>query len=245
MVELDQGIASGSTIVAQVIAKFTFNYGLSAAVVNRRFSFAQFVREIQARMREHTGREVPLFDPPSVHGSSRQERGSLCERDSLRDGQRDSMPATPTQRGRRKEVALGRGLSYVIASQLEPDALDEVSASVVALVGKDNALRAQKLTEQRSIENSSATRVVSGKTTPQSSPEAPLAESQSSRGMGKLLRTRSLHVELQGDSLASRDSKSPLAKPFSTNDLPSLARAPSPPLPSPLPRLPPSPAPAP
>ena len=228
---------------------------ISMAAVNRRFSFAQFVREIQARMREHTGREVPLFDPPSLHGAFRQERDSqivppcdnLRQRDSLRDGRRDGKPATP--RGHRKEVPVGRGLSsYVTASHLEPDALDGVSASIVALVGKDNALRAQKLTEQGSIENFGVARVVRGETTPpQSSPEALSVESQSSRGMGKLLRTRNLHVELQGDSpLANRDSKSgsPLGKhALSTSDLPSLARAPSPPLAPPMPPLPPSPAP--
>ena len=152
---------------------------ISIAAVNRRFSFAQFVREIQARMREHTGREVPLFDPPSLHGAFRQERDSqivppcdnLRQRDSLRDGRRDGKPATP--RGHRKEVPVGRGLSYyVTASHLEPDAFDDVSASVVALVGKDNALRAQKLTEQGSIENFGVARVARGETTPQSSPEA-------------------------------------------------------------------------
>ena len=163
---------------------------ISMAAVNRRFSFAQFVREIQARMREHTGREVPLFDPPSLHGVSRQERDNqslfvlasrqecesherdnLRQRDSLRDGRRDGKPATP--RGHRKEVPVGRGLSsYVTASHLEPDALDGVSASIVALVGKDNALRAQKLTEQGSIENFGVARVARGETTPQSSPEA-------------------------------------------------------------------------
>ena len=228
---------------------------ISMAAVNRRFSFAQFVREIQARMREHTGREVPLFDPPSLHGAFRQERDSqivppcdnLRQRDSLRDGRRDGKPTTP--RGHRKEVPVGRGLSYyVTASHLEPDAFDDVSASVVALVGKDNALRAQKLTEQGSIENFGVARVVRGETTPpQSSPEALSVESQSSRGMGKLLRTRNLHVELQGDSpLANRDSKSgsPLGKhALSTSDLPSLARAPSPPLAPPMPPLPPSPSP--
>ena len=223
---------------------------ISMAAVNRRFSFAQFVREIQARMREHTGREVPLFDPPSLHGAFRQERDSqifppcdnLRQRDSLRDGRRDGKPATP--RGHRKEVPVGRGLSsYVTASHLEPDALDGVSASIVALVGKDNALRAQKLTEQGSIENFGVARVVRGETTPpQSSPEALSVESQSSRGMGKLLRTRNLHVELQGDSPSNRAS--PLGKhALSTSDLPSLARAPSPPLAPPMPPLPPSPAP--
>ena len=206
---------------------------ISMAAVNRRFSFAQFVREIQARMREHTGREVSLFEPPSLHGASRQER------ESLRDSRRGGMPATP--RGRRMEVPLGRGLSYYVpASHLETDALDEVSASVVALVGKDNALRAQKLTEKGSIETFGAARVVRGETTPQSSPEASSVESQSSRGMGKLLRTRNLHVELQSDSLANRDGESPLAKhALSTSDLPSLARAPSPPLPPPMSPLPP------
>ena len=234
---------------------------IAMAAASRRFSFAQFVREIRARMREHLGREVPLFEPPPPHGALRQER------ESVRDGRgRDSKPATPRGRGR-KEALLGRGLSfYVSASHVEPDALEEVSASVVALVGKDNALRAlsaKKLTEhgrgQGRVEDFGVARVVRGETPPQSSPEArPLdpsrsvsppqsspVESVSSREMGKLLRTRSMHVELQSDPLAvDWESESPLAKhALSTSDLPSMARAPSPPLPPPMSPLPPEPAP--
>jgi len=234
---------------------------IAMAAASRRFSFAQFVREIRARMREHLGREVPLFEPPPPHGALRQER------ESVRDGRgRDSKPATPRGRGR-KEALLGRGLSfYVTASHVEPDALEEVSASVVALVGKDNALRAlsaKKLTEhgrgQGRVEDFGVARVVRGETPPQSSPEArPLdpsrsvsppqsspVESVSSREMGKLLRTRSMHVELQSDPLAvDWESESPLAKhALSTSDLPSMARAPSPPLPPPMSPLPPEPAP--
>ena len=162
---------------------------------------------------------------------------------------------------------MGRGLSfYVTASHVEPDALEEVSASVVALVGKDNARRAlsaKKLTEhgrgQGRVEDFGVARVVRGETPPQSSPEArPFdpsrsvsppqsspVESVSSREMGKLLRTRSMHVELQSDPLAvDWESESPLAKhALSTSDLPSMARAPSPPLPPPMSPLPPEPAP--
>jgi len=236
---------------------------IAMAAASRRFSFAQFVREIQARMREHLGREVPLFEPPLLHGTLRQER------ESVRDGRgRDSKPATPRGRGR-KEALLGRGLSfYVTASQMEPDALEKVSSSVVALVGKDNALRAlsakKLITEQGRgqgrVEDFGVARVVRGETPSQSSPETrPLesvsppqsspVESVSSREMGKLLRTRSMHVELQSDALAldweSQKSQSPLAKhALSTSDLPSMARAPSPPLPPPMSPLPPEPAPS-
>ena len=183
----------------------------------------------------------------------------------MRDGRgRDSKPATPRGRGR-KEALLGRGLSfYVTASQMEPDALEKVSSSVVALVGKDNALRAlnakKLITEQGRgqgrVEDFGVVRVVRGETPPQSSREARPLESVSppqsspvesvlSREMGKLLRTRSMHVELQSDSLAlDWESESPLAKhALSTSDLPSMARAPSPPLPPPMSPLPPEPAP--
>ena len=115
------------------------------------------------------------------------------------------------------------------------------------------------LKQESSVEDFGVVRVVRGETPPQSSPEArPLdpsgsvsppqsspVESVSSREMGKLLRTRSMHVELQSDPLAvDWESESPLAKhALSTSDLPSMARAPSPPLPPPMSPVPPEPAP--